>query len=59
MGLGRGGAAVTKLILARLRRRVYSPVQFRQLVADSSFRTCEITAEGIGLEVRMNKQPAT
>ena len=59
MGLGRGGAAVTKLILARLRRRAYSPVQFRQLVADSSFRTCEITAEGIGLEVRMNKQPAT
>ena len=59
MGLGRGGAGVTKLILARLRRRAYSPAQFKQLVADSSFRTCEITAEGIGLEVRMKKPPAT
>ena len=59
MGLGRGSAAVTKLVLARLRRRAYSQAQFKQLVADSSFRTCEVTADGIGLEVRMSKPPVT
>jgi ubiquinone/menaquinone biosynthesis C-methylase UbiE len=55
MGLGRGSAAMTKVILSQLRRRAYSPSQFERLVADSPFRTCEITTEGIGLEVRMKK----
>jgi len=55
MGLGRGSAAMTKVILSRLRRRAYSPPQFERLVAASPFRTCEITTEGIGLEVRMKK----
>jgi ubiquinone/menaquinone biosynthesis C-methylase UbiE len=59
MGIGRGSAAMTKVTLSQLRRRAYSPAQFERLVADSSFRTCEITTEGIGLEVRMKKQPAT
>lgn len=59
MGLGWGSAAMTKVILSQLRRRAYSPSQFEQLVTDSSFRTCEITVEGIGLEVRMKKQPVT
>lgn len=58
MGVGRLSAAMTKLILGGLRRRAYSPSQFRQLVADSSFRTCEISTEGIGLEVRMSKPTA-
>ncbi|HTW09065.1 MAG TPA: class I SAM-dependent methyltransferase [Acidimicrobiales bacterium] len=59
MGVGRFSAAVTKLILGGLRRRAYSAAQFRQLVADSSFRTCEISAEGIGLELKMSKPSAT
>jgi ubiquinone/menaquinone biosynthesis C-methylase UbiE len=59
MGLSRGSAAMTKVILSQLRRRAYSPSQFERLVADSPFRTCEITTEGIGLEVRMKKPPAT
>jgi ubiquinone/menaquinone biosynthesis C-methylase UbiE len=59
MGLSRGSATMTRVILSQLRRRAYSPSQFERLVADSSFRTCEITAEGIGLEVRMKKQPVT
>ncbi|HMK98274.1 MAG TPA: class I SAM-dependent methyltransferase [Acidimicrobiales bacterium] len=58
MGVGPLSAAVTKLILARLRRRAYSPAQFCQLVADSSFRTCDISEEGIGLEVRLSKPEA-
>jgi ubiquinone/menaquinone biosynthesis C-methylase UbiE len=56
MGLGRGGAAITKVILSRLRRRAYSRSQFEQLVAHSSFRSCEITSEGIGLQVRMKRR---
>jgi ubiquinone/menaquinone biosynthesis C-methylase UbiE len=58
MDLGRASAFMTKAILARLRRRAYSPLQFDQLVADSAFRTCRIDTGGISLEVRMKKQPA-
>lgn len=61
MDLGPGSAAMTKMILSQLRRRAYSPSQFERLVADSPFRTCQITTEGIGMEVRMTKadQPAS
>jgi ubiquinone/menaquinone biosynthesis C-methylase UbiE len=55
MGISAGSAVVTRVILGQLRRRAYSPAQFERLVADSPFRTCEITTEGIGLEVRMTK----
>lgn len=55
MGVGRGSALMTRAILAQLRRRAYSPAQFEQLVADSPFQTCEITTEGIGMEIRMRK----
>lgn len=57
MGIGAGAGAMTRMILGQLRRRAYSPSQFERLVADSPFRTCEITPEGIGLEVRMKKAP--
>ena len=58
MGLGRGSAAMTRMILNYLRRRAYSPTQFERLVADSPFQTCEITTAGIGMEVRLHKPPA-
>jgi ubiquinone/menaquinone biosynthesis C-methylase UbiE len=58
MALDRASAFLTKAILLRLRRRAYSPLQFEHLVADSAFRTCEIRTAGIGLEVRLHKQPA-
>jgi ubiquinone/menaquinone biosynthesis C-methylase UbiE len=57
MGVGRASAPVTKAILVGLRRRAYSRSQFEQLVADSPFGTGEITTEGIGLEIRMTRQP--
>jgi ubiquinone/menaquinone biosynthesis C-methylase UbiE len=44
---------ITRRVLAGLRKRAYSMPQFERLVAESSFRTCEISAEGIGLEVRL------
>jgi hypothetical protein len=39
-----------------LRRRAYSPARFERLAAASPFMTCEISTEGIGLEVRLTKQ---
>jgi len=49
-------AFVTKLVLGTmLRRRAYSPARFERLVAESSFRACEIRKDGIGMEVRLRK----
>ena len=56
MKLSRFNAFTTKFVLATLlRRRAYSPVQFKRVVAESAFRTCEIRKDGIGLEVRLRK----
>jgi ubiquinone/menaquinone biosynthesis C-methylase UbiE len=56
MKLSRLNAVITKFVLATLlRRRAYSPVQFKRVVAESAFRTCEIRKDGIGLEVRLRK----
>jgi len=55
MELGRLSTFTTKATLEMLRRRAYSPAQFNRLATDSPFQTCEITAEGIGLEVRLKK----
>lgn len=49
---------ITKQILAGLRRRAYSQKQFGRVVAESAFRTCVIRPEGIGIEVRLDKQVA-
>jgi ubiquinone/menaquinone biosynthesis C-methylase UbiE len=58
MGVGRVNAAMTRVILSRLRRRAYTPSQFAQLVAESPFGTCQLRSHGISLEVRCTKQPA-
>ena len=56
MKLGRFNAFMTTFVLATLlRRRAYSPVQFKRVVDESVFRTCEIRKDGIGLEVRLRK----
>jgi ubiquinone/menaquinone biosynthesis C-methylase UbiE len=57
MALGPLSAALTRAILRRLRRRARTPVQFERLVAESPFGTAEIDVRGIGLEVRMHKEP--
>ncbi len=56
MEVGRVTAFTTKATLEMLKRRAYSTAQFQRLVARSPFRTCQISAEGIGLEVRMTKE---
>jgi hypothetical protein len=53
--LGAVSSFITKRILAWLRTRAYSAIRFEQLVGESSFRTCEIKSDGIGLEVRLEK----
>jgi ubiquinone/menaquinone biosynthesis C-methylase UbiE len=56
MKLSRFNAFMTKFVLATLlRRRAYSPAKFKQVVAESAFRTCEIRKDGIGMEVWLRK----
>jgi ubiquinone/menaquinone biosynthesis C-methylase UbiE len=58
MELGWVSAFTTKGTLEMLKRRAYSPAQFESLVAESPFKTCTSTTEGIGLEVRLEKPVA-
>jgi ubiquinone/menaquinone biosynthesis C-methylase UbiE len=56
MKLSRFNAFMTKFVLATLlRRRAYSPVEFKRVAAESAFRTCEIRKDGIGMEVRLRR----
>ena len=58
MQLGRVNSFTTKATLEMLKRRAYSPATFERLAAESPFKTCEISTEGIGLEVRLEKPVA-
>ena len=53
--LGAVSGFITRRVLAGLRNRAYSADRFERLVAESSFRTCEIKTDGITLEVRLEK----
>lgn len=55
MGLGRLDSLFTRTTLAMLRLRASTPVRFERLAAESAFRTCEVSTEGIGMEVRLTK----
>jgi ubiquinone/menaquinone biosynthesis C-methylase UbiE len=57
MALRWPSALMIRLILTWLRRRAYSPARFERLVAASPFRTCQITTEGIGMEIQLRKEP--
>jgi len=58
MHLGWWSTFSTKATLEMLKRRAYSPARFERLAAESPFHACEITTEGIGLEVRLKKAEA-
>ena len=58
MRLGWWSTFSTTATLEMLKRRAYSPARFLQLAAESPFQGCEITTEGIGLEVRLKKAEA-
>ena len=53
--LGAVSGFITRRILERLRSRAYSSVQFERLVAESAFGAGDLEADGIGLEVRLQK----
>jgi ubiquinone/menaquinone biosynthesis C-methylase UbiE len=53
MELGQVNAFLTKRALGGLRRRAFSRTEFERLAAESDFRTCDIQAEGIGMDVRL------
>ena len=55
MRLGPLNAFMTRQSLGSLRRRAYTTAQFERLAAASAFGGCTITANGIGLEVRLTK----
>jgi ubiquinone/menaquinone biosynthesis C-methylase UbiE len=55
MQLGWWSTFSTKATLEMLRRWAYTPARFQRLAAESAFRTCEVTTEGIALEVRLTK----
>jgi ubiquinone/menaquinone biosynthesis C-methylase UbiE len=56
MDLGRISAFTTRATLEMLKRRAYAPSQLERLGRHSPFATCEITTEGIGLQVRLQKE---
>jgi ubiquinone/menaquinone biosynthesis C-methylase UbiE len=56
MGLGRFASLTTRATLEMLRRRAYSRGRFASLAAASPFRAAAIASEGIGLEVRLEKE---
>jgi ubiquinone/menaquinone biosynthesis C-methylase UbiE len=58
MQLGRVSSFTTKGTLEMLKRRAYSPAKFELLAQESPFRTCTISTEGIGLEIRLDKPVA-
>ncbi|WP_410601639.1 class I SAM-dependent methyltransferase [Amycolatopsis sp. lyj-90] len=55
MKLGKLAALGVRQALGQLRRRAYTPVDFSALVAETAFRTCEVTTEGISLDVRLTR----
>ncbi len=55
MQIGKLAGLVVRQTLGGLRRRAYTPVQFGGLVAETSFRTGEVTTAGIGLEVTLTR----
>lgn len=57
-GYGANGvnAVFTKVALSALRHRAYTVAGFEQLVAETPFRTADIRADGIGIEVRLTKR---
>jgi ubiquinone/menaquinone biosynthesis C-methylase UbiE len=59
MKLGRLNAFVTARTLRDLRRRAYTPDQFRRMAAASKFGGCEISTGGIGMQVWLTKHART
>jgi ubiquinone/menaquinone biosynthesis C-methylase UbiE len=55
MRLGSVNALITRFTLGWLRRRAKTADEFRRLAEASTFGGCEITTDGIGLEIRLHR----
>ncbi|MGW5741869.1 class I SAM-dependent methyltransferase [Amycolatopsis sp. NPDC003861] len=55
MNLGAISGFTTRQALAWLRRRAFTREQFEALAAESAFGGCSVTADGIGLEIRLTR----
>src|SRR5262245_53657686 len=55
MALGWFNSLMTKLALSWLRKRAYTEEQFKQMVSQTPFKTCEIQEDPIGLAVSLRK----
>ncbi|MFK0249353.1 class I SAM-dependent methyltransferase [Amycolatopsis azurea] len=55
MKIGKLAGLGVRQALVGLRRRAYTSVDFSGLVAETAFRTCEVTTSGIGLDVRLTR----
>jgi ubiquinone/menaquinone biosynthesis C-methylase UbiE len=56
MGLGPFNATLTRLIFKHsLLKRAYTEDDFRRMVGQTPFATCEITRESIGMEIALTK----
>lgn len=55
MNVGVVAGFTVRRTLAWLRRRAFTPAQFEALAAESAFGRCSVTADGIGLEVRLTR----
>jgi ubiquinone/menaquinone biosynthesis C-methylase UbiE len=55
MRLGWFNSMLTRWILRWLRKRAYSEADFRRMVGETPFRTCEIARDQIGMTVSLGK----
>lgn len=55
MNVGALSGFTVRQTLAWLRRRAFTREQFEALAAESAFGGCSVTADGIGLEVRLTR----
>jgi ubiquinone/menaquinone biosynthesis C-methylase UbiE len=55
MGLGWLNSLLTRWILRWLRKRAYSPDDFRRMVGQTPFGTCQIDCDRIGMQVTLPK----
>ncbi|WP_410607435.1 class I SAM-dependent methyltransferase [Amycolatopsis sp. lyj-109] len=55
MNLGAVSGFTVRQTLGWLRRRAFTRAQFEALAAESTFGGCSVTADGIGLEVRLTR----
>jgi ubiquinone/menaquinone biosynthesis C-methylase UbiE len=55
MNVGVVSGFTVRQTLGWLRRRAFTPAQFAALAAESAFGGCSVSADGIGLEVRLTR----